>query len=71
MAQKHGQLVRGWSTSQSYSNPVELVEAPPEELRVQPWKFRDRVLELWAARPDLIGANKSYPWATVFEGKPI
>lgn len=35
-------------------------------LCVEPWRFRDRVLDLYRTRPELIECNKSFPWASVF-----
>jgi len=34
-------------------------------LKVQPWKFMDRVLELWEANFSLLGTSGSFPWATI------
>jgi hypothetical protein len=59
-----GVVLPSWSVSESY--PVLVLDAgTPGHLRVQPWRFRDRVLELWKSRHDLIEANSSFPWATI------
>ncbi|MBC8354545.1 MAG: hypothetical protein H8E66_21325 [Planctomycetes bacterium] len=54
-----------WSVSQSFPR-LQLDKGPPPKLKIQPWLFRDRVIELWDARPDLIDANTSFPWATIY-----
>ena len=33
-------------------------------LKVQPWKFMNRVLELWDTNLSLLSASRSFPWAT-------
>jgi hypothetical protein len=53
-----------WSVSHSFPR-LQLDKGPPLHLRIQPWLFRNRVIELWDARPDLIDANTSFPWATI------
>jgi hypothetical protein len=53
-----------WSVSHEYPM-IALEKGPPENLKIQPWLFRDRVFELWEKRPDLIDANESFPWATI------
>jgi len=34
-------------------------------LKVQPWKFTDRVLQLWEANFNLLQSSGSFPWATI------
>jgi hypothetical protein len=34
-------------------------------LKVQPWKFMKRVLELWESNVALLSGSQSFPWATV------
>lgn len=34
-------------------------------LKVQPWKFMHRVLELWQGNLDLLRASGSFPWAAI------
>ncbi len=35
-------------------------------LYINIWKFRDRILELYDKRPDLIGYDKDYPWGHIW-----
>jgi len=34
-------------------------------LKVQPWKFMERVIELWLPSLPLLRASGSFPWATI------
>jgi len=34
-------------------------------LKIQPWKFTDRVLELWKDHFDLLKSSGSFPWAAI------
>jgi hypothetical protein len=34
-------------------------------LKVQPWKFSERVLQLWEEHFDLLRSSGSFPWATI------
>jgi hypothetical protein len=54
-----------WAVSHDFPC-IALEEGSPGLLKIQPWLFRDRVLELWERRPDLIEKNDSFPWATVW-----
>jgi hypothetical protein len=54
-----------WSVSKD-SPRIEFLAGSPGQLRIQPWLFRDRVIELWESRPDLLDANGSFPWATIW-----
>ena len=55
-----------WSVSETHPT-VAFDSGNPGHLRIQPWRFRDVVLELWESRPDLIDANQSFPWATIWQ----
>ncbi len=54
-----------WATSQDFRAPVEFDRAW-SLLKIQPWLFRDKVLALYRARPDLIAHNNSFPWGKIF-----
>lgn len=65
---RSNQPSRHWQTNGAFKVPVKLVKSPHrEELQIQPWLFRDRVLELYEQRPDLIAYNESFPWASIWE----
>ena len=55
-----------WRMHGAFQEPIELVpNGTSTELRVQPWLFRDRVLELYQARPDLIAYDRNFPWGAI------
>lgn len=58
-----------WRTQHSFDRPIQVTDDPPRgELRTQTWRIRDRVLELYKQRPDLIAYNKkSFPWAEIVD----
>lgn len=58
----------GWRTHHAFLKPIDLISGKAqEELQIQPWLFRDRVFELYQARPDLIAYDKNFPWGVVVE----
>ena len=66
-------LPKGWWLSNDFEKPVEIKKRKSdgvEVLRIQPWTFRDKVLELWEARPELLTVSNTYPWASVIEISP-
>lgn len=56
----------GWLTEHQFPAMALDTTIQPPLLKFQPWKFRDRVLGLWLARPDLLIANASFPWASIY-----
>lgn len=58
-----------WSVSGEHPR-IQLQPGSPGLLKVQPWPVRDRVLELWGSRPNLIDANQSFPWAMITRQEP-
>jgi hypothetical protein len=54
-----------WSVSHDYPC-IALEKAAPDHLKIQPWLFRDRVLELWDQHAEFIDTNESFPWATIW-----
>ena len=63
-SQKEKALPR-WKFSHKHKAPIEFDSQGGPLLKVEPWLFRDTVLSLWEARPDLVDMNKSFPWATI------
>jgi hypothetical protein len=58
-----------WTMSGQFTKPVEFREMQGKTvLCIQPWLFRDRVLQLYRDRPELIAQSKSFPWASIFRG---
>ncbi|TSA50185.1 hypothetical protein D4R47_02630 [archaeon] len=56
----------GWRTHHAFPRPIDLVSGKaPTELQIQPWLFRDRVFELYQARPDLIAYDKNFLWGAI------
>ena len=65
MQQKRNATLPSWGFHHDY--PVMSLEEINGEqfLKVQPWKFMDRVLELWEDNFNLLSSNGSFPWATI------
>lgn len=63
MKDKGVEIAKGWQTSSAFQVPITL--GKDDILKVEPWRFRDRVLELWKDHIDLIEKNESFPWATI------
>ena len=61
---QQGNLVDGWRTCATHEHAIEL---DGKILKVEPWRFRDRVLDLFDSRPDLIEHNQSFLWATIWQ----
>jgi len=54
-----------WLIAEGYSRTIELTTDTPPVLRVEPWKFVQRVVELWHGDISLLSANKSFPLAEI------
>jgi len=55
-----------WAFQQSFSLPIELITYRSELiLKVHPFLFADRVIELWEDNIQLIENNDSFPWASI------
>jgi len=65
MQKKHGKLLPGFALHHSY--PLMALENINGEtwLKVQPWKFMDKVLSLWATNFELLRQSGSFPWANI------
>jgi hypothetical protein len=65
MQQKQGKILPRWAFHHSY--PLVALENINGEiwLKVQPWKFMDRVLSLWDSNFDLLRQSGSFPWANI------
>ena len=50
-----------WSMSDEFPRIV-YIAGDPGELRIHPWLFRDRVLELWEQHPNLFTAINPDSW---------
>ncbi len=58
--------IPSWRMHGSFQKPIDLVSGEAEtELQIQPWLFRDRIFELYQARPDLIAYDKNFPWGAI------
>lgn len=56
-----------WEFQHDFPKPIELVcEQKQRVLRVQPWLFMHRVIELWLENMDLLEQSDSFPWANVY-----
>ena len=66
MKDKGGETVKGWQTSSAFDTPITF-DKKNNILKVEPWKFRDRVLHLWKDNIELISKNESFPWARIWE----
>jgi hypothetical protein len=56
-----------WAFQHDFPRPVELVDWQGQPvLKVQPWLFMNRVIELWSENMDLLEQSDSFPWANVF-----
>ncbi len=59
-----------WLIAEGYSRTIELTTDTPPVLRVEPWKFVQRVIELWQGDITLLSANKSFPLAEIYPTPP-
>ena len=56
-----------WLFSGAFRQPIEFgTKAGQRILQVQPWLFRDKVIDLYRNNPNLIDHNQSFPWASIF-----
>ncbi|MDP2726833.1 MAG: hypothetical protein Q8P59_04760, partial [Dehalococcoidia bacterium] len=62
---ERGKPLPRWAFLHSY--PLMSLEVVNGErlLKVQPWKFMNKVLELWDSNLGLIRASGSFPWASI------
>jgi hypothetical protein len=58
-------IADGWQTS-NYDVPMEIDRSSGVVLKVNPWRFGSRVVELVEARPDTLEINGSFPWASIW-----
>jgi len=65
-----GKSLPSWEFRRDYPLMALEMIAGHTLLKVQPWKFMDRVLELWEANLDLLRASGSFPWATIVPVPP-
>jgi hypothetical protein len=56
-------IIKGWQASIDFQTPISFKDGM---LKIQPWKFRDHVLQLWKENPNLISTSKSFPWAKIW-----
>jgi hypothetical protein len=65
MQQKQGKLLPRYALHYLY--PVMALENIQGELwlKVQPWKFMNKVLKLWDSNFELIRTSGSFPWANI------
>jgi len=57
-----------WRIHGSFETAINLMPRNGKaELQIQPWLFRDRVLELFHTRPDLIAYDGNFPWGAVIK----
>lgn len=63
--QQHGQSLPRWAFHHSYP-AISLEEVDDQPLlKVEPWRFMERVIELWEANLELLNDNQSFPWARI------
>jgi hypothetical protein len=56
-----------WETNGVFTAPFRIAtDTSGSVLQIQPWLFRDRVLDLFEGRPDLIARNTSFPWGSIW-----
>jgi hypothetical protein len=68
LAQQRGVAVPLWRMHGDFKVPVEFHDVGGTRvLCIQPWLFRNRVLQLWRDRPELIAHSKSFPWASIYD----
>jgi hypothetical protein len=64
--QNDDKLLPRWAFRQNFLHPIELLDYEGELiLKVQPFLFADRVLELWQENLELLKDNDSFPWANI------
>jgi hypothetical protein len=65
MQQQHGKTVPRWAFHHSY--PLMALEDINGEvwLKVQPWKFVNKVLDFWISNLDLLQQSKGFPWGNI------
>jgi hypothetical protein len=65
LQKKQGTELPKWAFHHSY--PLMALEIIRGEkwLKVQPWKFMNRVIALWEANFVLLAQNNSFPWANI------
>ncbi len=64
-----GEKASSWELSGEFKVPIRF-DARAKLLEVEPLLFRDRVLDLYAKRPDVIAANKSFLWGAIYWRQP-
>jgi hypothetical protein len=64
---EHGKRnLPGYILHYSFVNPVELADWGVEPaLRIQPWRFMNRVIELWQDNIELLEASGSFPFPRI------
>ncbi|MCX6996822.1 MAG: hypothetical protein NTV49_06995 [Kiritimatiellaeota bacterium] len=55
-----------WELNGAFAVPIRLVTTTPPRLQIQPWLFRDRVLNLLLARPDRILHSRTNPFGVTY-----
>jgi hypothetical protein len=55
-----------WVFSQSFDKPIEMADREDDLiLKIQPWLFTHKVLNLWKADLDLLEQSRGFPWANI------
>jgi hypothetical protein len=56
-----------WLFNGSFQQPIEFgTHSGKRVLQVQPWLFRDKVIDLYRRNPEMINHSQAFPWASTF-----
>jgi hypothetical protein len=67
MQRQKNKRLTPWLFNASFKQPIEFgTRAGGRVLQVQPWLFRDKVVDLYRQNTKMIDHNQSFPWASIF-----
>jgi hypothetical protein len=64
---EYGKRLPGYVLHHSFPQAIDLSDWGGQPvLRIQPWRFTNRVIELWQDNVDLLDQSPSFPWPNIF-----
>ncbi len=67
MQKQRNKPLTPWLFNGSFQQPIAFeTRSGKRVLQVQPWLFRDKVIDLYRQNPKMIDHNQSFPWASIF-----